>query len=147
MIKFALSHPMGEGRGEGPTSLTFRQSFFSPSRPNVAMPSSRRDAICRRVCAPARRGSACVSGGGFFQPGPARRPPAPQAGYLTWLDCREAGLGDDPAAVFLDRGRVALVSGPTFGPQGAGFARLNVGTTPELVEEAVRRLAAALTQP
>jgi len=70
-----------------------------------------------------------------------------QASFLTWLDCREAGLGDDPAAVFLDRGRVALVSGPTFGPQGVGFARLNVGTTPELVEEAVTRLAAALTQP
>ena len=28
----------------------------------------------------------------------------------------------------------------------AGYARLNVGTTPELVEEAVRRLAAALTR-
>jgi cystathionine beta-lyase len=69
----------------------------------------------------------------------------PQASFLTWLDCRAAGLGDDPAAVFLQRGRVALETGLRFGVQGAGFARLNVGTTPELFEEAVRRLEAALT--
>ena len=69
----------------------------------------------------------------------------PQASYLAWLDCRAAGLGDDPARAFLERGRVALSRGLDFGAQGAGFARLNVGTTPELVEEAVRRLAAALT--
>jgi cystathionine beta-lyase len=69
-----------------------------------------------------------------------------QASFLTWLDCRGAGLGDDPAAVFLEHGRVALETGLRFGTQGAGFARLNVGTTPDLVEEAVRRVAAALTR-
>jgi cysteine-S-conjugate beta-lyase len=69
----------------------------------------------------------------------------PQASFLTWLDCRAAGLGDDPAAVFLERGRVALETGLRFGSQGAGFARLNVGTTPELLDEAVRRVEAALT--
>ena len=69
-----------------------------------------------------------------------------QASFLAWLDCRAAGLGDDPAAAFLERGRVALNRGLDFGAQGAGYARLNVGTRPELVEEAVRRLAAALTR-
>ena len=39
----------------------------------------------------------------------------PQASFLTWLDCRAAGLGDDPAAVFLERGRVALETGLRFG--------------------------------
>jgi cystathionine beta-lyase len=68
-----------------------------------------------------------------------------QASFLTWLDCRAAGVGDDPAAVFLERGRVALETGLRFGAGGAGFARLNVGTTPELLDEAVRRLEAALT--
>jgi cystathionine beta-lyase len=62
------------------------------------------------------------------------------------LDCRGAGLGSDPAAAFLEHGRVALETGLRFGAQGAGFARLNVGTTPDLVEEAVRRVAAALTR-
>lgn len=70
----------------------------------------------------------------------------PAASYLAWLDCRACGLGDDPAAAFLAHGRVALSRGLDFGAQGAGFARLNVGTTPDLVEEAVRRLAAVLTR-
>ena len=68
-----------------------------------------------------------------------------QASFLTWLDCRRLELGDDPAAVFLERGRVAVYGGRDFGPPGAGYVRLNVGTTPELFEEAVTRLAAALT--
>ena len=46
----------------------------------------------------------------------------PEAGYLAWLDCRALGLGDDPAAAFLERGRVALSPGPHFGEQGNGFA-------------------------
>jgi cystathionine beta-lyase len=68
----------------------------------------------------------------------------PQAGYLAWLDCRELGLGDDPAEAFLERGRVALSPGPTFGEPGHGFARLNFGTSSALVEEAVRRMATAV---
>ena len=65
------------------------------------------------------------------------------ATFLAWLDCTNLGLGDDPAAVFLERGRVALSPGADFGVQGGGFARLNIGTSPELIIEAVRRMAAA----
>jgi cystathionine beta-lyase len=68
----------------------------------------------------------------------------PQAGFLTWLDCRSLGLGDDPAEVFLERGRVALVRGANFGAEGKGWARLNIGTSRELVTEAVSRMAASL---
>jgi cystathionine beta-lyase len=67
----------------------------------------------------------------------------PQAGYLAWLDLRALGLGPDPSEPILEHGRVALSPGPQFGPQGAGFARLNLGTSPALVEEAVTRIAAA----
>ena len=67
-----------------------------------------------------------------------------RASYLAWLGCRALGLGDDPAAHFLEHGRVALVPGPTFGPPGRGFARLNVGTSWALVEEAVGRMASSL---
>jgi cystathionine beta-lyase len=67
----------------------------------------------------------------------------PEASFLAWLDCRALGLGDDPAAVFLDRGRVAVARGPRFGRQGEGFVRLNIGTSPELIAEAVRRMAEA----
>jgi cystathionine beta-lyase len=67
----------------------------------------------------------------------------PEASFLAWLDCRRLGLGDDPAAAFLERGRVALSPGPDFGTEGRGFARLNIGTFPELIEGAVLRMAAA----
>jgi cystathionine beta-lyase len=69
----------------------------------------------------------------------------PQASFLAWLDCRALGLGDDPAAAFLERGRVALSPGPEFGVQGRGFARLNMGTSPELLAEAVRRMAVTVS--
>jgi cystathionine beta-lyase len=65
----------------------------------------------------------------------------PQAGYLAWLDCRALGLGDDPAAVLLERAKVALSPGPQFGTGGEGFARLNYATSPELLTEIVKRLA------
>jgi cysteine-S-conjugate beta-lyase len=69
----------------------------------------------------------------------------PAAGtYLAWLDCRELELGDDPADVFLERGRVALLSGLPFGSGGAGFARFNLATTPSLLADAVDRMAAAV---
>jgi cystathionine beta-lyase len=68
----------------------------------------------------------------------------PEAGYLAWLDCRELGLGDDPSEVFLERGRVALSSGLPFGVEGKGFARLNIGTSAELLTEAVTRMRSAL---
>jgi cystathionine beta-lyase len=72
----------------------------------------------------------------------------PEASFLAWLDCRELGGalggGDDPAAGFLERGRVALAAGTGFGAQGRGFARLNMGTTEPLLAEAVRRMTAAL---
>lgn len=64
----------------------------------------------------------------------------PQASFIAWLDC--LGLGDDPAAAFLRHG-VALSPGLSYGSPGAGFARLNFGTSPELVTEIVRRMSLA----
>jgi cysteine-S-conjugate beta-lyase len=69
----------------------------------------------------------------------------PQATYLAWLDCRALDLPEEPADVFLARGRVAVVPGPAFGKPGHGFVRFNFATRPDLVEEAVRRMARALT--
>lgn len=69
---------------------------------------------------------------------------APEATYLAWLDCRGLGLDGDPAEVFLTRAKVALNSGPTFGPGGEGHVRLNFATAPEVLTEAVARIAAVL---
>ena len=74
---------------------------------------------------------------------PGARYQPPQASFLAWIDCRGLGLAGDPAATFLAHGRVALSPGGDFGRQGQGFARLNMGTSPELLAEAVRRMAAA----
>ncbi|MFS8102047.1 pyridoxal phosphate-dependent aminotransferase [Lentzea alba] len=67
-----------------------------------------------------------------------------QGTYLAWLDCRELGLGDDPAKTFLQRGRVAVNSGIPFGTGGAGFVRMNLATSPEVITEAVRRMERSL---
>jgi cystathionine beta-lyase len=66
-----------------------------------------------------------------------------QAGYLAWLDLREAHLGDDPAAVLLERGRLAVSPGHAFAlpaEQGNGRVRLNHGTSLPLLREALRRI-------
>ncbi|MGP2436360.1 MalY/PatB family protein [Streptomyces sp. JW3] len=68
-----------------------------------------------------------------------------EATFLAWLDCRTLGLGADPAEVFLRRGRVAVNSGLPFGTGGAGHVRLNLATSPEVLTEAVRRMASALS--
>jgi cystathionine beta-lyase len=67
----------------------------------------------------------------------------PRASYLTWLDLTRLGWGDDPAAVALERARVAVNSGLTFGRQGAGHVRLNIGCSADVLSEAIDRLARA----
>jgi cystathionine beta-lyase len=74
---------------------------------------------------------------------PAVRLRRPDASYLAWLDMSALGWGDDPAQFALEHARVALSSGPAFGPQGAGHARMNLGCAPGTIIEAVTRLARA----
>ncbi|NGN66653.1 aminotransferase class I/II-fold pyridoxal phosphate-dependent enzyme [Streptomyces sp. A7024] len=70
----------------------------------------------------------------------------PDGTFLAWLDCRALDLGDDPAAVFLEHGRVALSNGIHFGTGGTGHARLNFATHPDILTEAVDRMAAAVSR-
>ena len=65
---------------------------------------------------------------------------APEASYLAWLECDF----DDPFGRFLERGRVALQDGTSSARRTPRYARMNVGTRPDLVREAVRRMAQAL---
>lgn len=69
---------------------------------------------------------------------------APAATYLAWLDCRDLGLGDDPAEVFRERGRVAFSPGPSFGASGRGHVRVNLATSPSILAQAVERMAGSL---
>jgi cysteine-S-conjugate beta-lyase len=70
------------------------------------------------------------------------RPPA--ASYLAWVDLSAYGWGHDPAAYLLDTAKVALSSGPAFGSPGAGYARVNVACAPEVLVEAIDRIAAVV---
>ncbi len=69
----------------------------------------------------------------------------PEGTYLAWLDCTSLGL-EDPGEHFLERGRVALLRGADFGTGGEGFVRLNFATRPDILEEAIRRMAGALQE-
>ena len=77
---------------------------------------------------------------------PSVRFDAPDATYLGWLDFRRTGLGDDPAEALLERFGVALSNGPKFGPNGAGFARINVATSEQILDAVIDRIAAAVDQ-
>ncbi|GAA1653146.1 MalY/PatB family protein [Microbacterium flavum] len=66
----------------------------------------------------------------------------PDAGYLAWIDLSAYNWGDDPAAFLLDAAKVALHHGPQFGAEGAGYARLNFGCSPEVLTEAIARIGA-----
>lgn len=69
----------------------------------------------------------------------------PEATYLAWLDCSRLDLGGaEPADYFLERAKVAFSPGVQFGPKGAGHCRMNFATGPEVITEAVERMAASL---
>lgn len=72
---------------------------------------------------------------------PEARYRMPGAGYLAWIDLNGLGWGDNPGKRILREGRVALHFGPAFGEPGRGFVRLNFGTSPEILTEAVTRIA------
>ncbi|PYN83831.1 MAG: putative C-S lyase [Candidatus Rokuibacteriota bacterium] len=78
---------------------------------------------------------------------PGVRVATPEATYLAWLDCRNAGAAAaDPFTFFLEKARVALNDGALFGPGGAGFVRLNFGCPRSLLAEALDRMREALTR-
>ncbi|MBS1674929.1 MAG: aminotransferase class I/II-fold pyridoxal phosphate-dependent enzyme [Actinobacteria bacterium] len=72
---------------------------------------------------------------------PQSRYRVPEAGFLAWVDLRDLGWGDDPAGRILREARVALNHGSTFGTEGRGHVRFNLGCSPEVLTEAVHRIA------
>ena len=64
----------------------------------------------------------------------------PDFGYLAWLDLAALDLGDDPAKVLLERGRLAVNGGHMYGPSNPSFVRLNFGTSPEIITDAFNRI-------
>jgi len=75
---------------------------------------------------------------------PTLRTTVPEATYLGWLDCRDAGISGVPYKFFLETAKVALSDGATFGAGGEGFVRLNFGCPQPLLLEGLERMRAAL---
>lgn len=73
---------------------------------------------------------------------PGARYRAPDAGYLAWIDLSALEWGDNPARRILRDAKVALHYGTAFGPPGVGHVRLNFGTSPEILTEAIERIGA-----
>ena len=70
----------------------------------------------------------------------------PEATYLAWLDCSALELGCPAGQFFLDRARVGLNFGETFGAPYANFARLNFATPAPVLQQIVGRMADAIRQ-
>jgi cysteine-S-conjugate beta-lyase len=65
--------------------------------------------------------------------------------YLAWLDFRALGLDVTELTTWLpSEARLALSPGHWFGREGAGFARMTVASRPEVIDEAIHRLGAAV---
>jgi cystathionine beta-lyase len=76
----------------------------------------------------------------------------PEATYLLWLDCRQMDCGTahekrweqkSLERFFLEKAKLALNSGTDYGPEGAGFMRLNLACPRSIVREALGRLERA----
>lgn len=63
--------------------------------------------------------------------------------YLAWLDCSELGL-EHAGRHFHSVGRVRFNFGTDFDAAANQFVRMNLATSPELITEGVRRMAASL---
>ena len=79
---------------------------------------------------------------------PDLRTTLPDATYLAWLDCNSlvssGRISTSPFKFFLDKAKVALNDGASFGPGGEGFVRFNFGCPRSIMLKALERMKAAL---
>lgn len=76
---------------------------------------------------------------------PQIKPNRPDCTYLMWLDCKDLGLeGDDLVDFFINKARLGLNDGRSFGQGGEGYMRLNVACSRLLLEKAMNQLKEAI---
>ena len=68
----------------------------------------------------------------------------PQNSYLAWLDVESLNLGPDHSVTLIEKGRVAFSPGHAFGKQCDQYVRLNFATSPEIITEAIDRIARSI---
>ncbi len=68
-----------------------------------------------------------------------------QATYMIWIDFRKLKLSDKQLKEFIiQKAHLGLNDGPTFGPGGEGFQRMNIACPLQLVKEALDKLEIVL---
>jgi cystathionine beta-lyase len=73
-------------------------------------------------------------------------PVSPEATYMIWLDCRSLGFSaKDLHGFFIEKAKVGMNEGSTFGPGGEGFMRMNVATSRSVVEKAMQSIKTAVS--
>ncbi|MGC8803441.1 MAG: MalY/PatB family protein [Bacteroidales bacterium] len=64
-----------------------------------------------------------------------------EATYLVWLDFRSLRLSDtELRKAVIERAKLGINDGPTFGPGGSGFQRINIACPRAILSEALQRL-------
>lgn len=72
-------------------------------------------------------------------------PVIPEATYMIWLDCRKLGMDNESLRhFFIDKARVGLNPGASFGPGGDGFMRMNLATPLSVVKQAFEQILQAV---
>lgn len=70
----------------------------------------------------------------------------PEGTYLLWLDFRGLGLNSEQLEDFIEhKVRIWLDGGEMFGPEGAGFQRVNMACPRATIAEAMKRLKQAVS--
>jgi cystathionine beta-lyase len=69
----------------------------------------------------------------------------PEGTFVAWLDLRELNLTEKEQYTLInDKAKLWLDSGTKFGPQGAGFERMNIGCPRPLLKRAMEQLERAV---
>ena len=76
---------------------------------------------------------------------PAVRMHRPQASFAVWLDFNGLGLPQpELMRLLVERARLALSEGSTFGAEGTGFMRMNIGVPRSILDLGLHRLREAV---
>ena len=71
----------------------------------------------------------------------------PEATYLLWLDCRSLNIETEKLnQLLIKKAGLALNKGTTFGVDGEGFLRINIGCPRSVLEEALERIKLIVEQ-
>lgn len=70
-----------------------------------------------------------------------------QGTYLVWLDCRALKLTDEELKrLFIEKAKLGLNPGISFGEEGSGFMRLNIAAPRALILQACQQIQHALNE-